>query len=333
MSKSYLVEVSKWLYLFNNWSRDSEIPLSYSEAIYLRRKIKTDERLAPEKVLDELIEMDIIERRIDGRFEILTLSILAHKWIEEISGEGNFQLQKSHKHHIAKHYIKKWIIRPEIAGIFSLFVNEKNGQFFLEEHLFSDSLTFFKIKLLSFEVIYLKEGAYFLDSDFNFLIDGSRVNNVTTEKILLEQLELQHEIGLEGELWVVEYEKARIKKDHLGKGSQVERVSEQNVSLGYDVYSLVEPFEDERCIEVKTSRSPDISFYLTPNELTVAKMYGERYWIYLLVGKKKNMDPSKVYRIKNPARFFEDYDIKLHPSLYKVQLDVHQVSDYLDDLN
>lgn len=330
MSKSYLIEVSKWLYLFNNWSLNSDLPLSYSEAIYLRRKTKTDERLVPEKVLDELIEMDIVEKKVEGKFQIVTLSGLARQWLEAISGEANFQLQKSHKHHIAKHYINKWIIRPEIADVFSQFKKDQYGQYFLEEHLFSDNLTFFKIKLLSYEVIYLKEDIYFLDSEFDFLINGKRKGFITTEKLLMEQLELQHEIGLEGELWVVDYEKARLKNSYPGKASYSERVSEQNISLGYDVYSIVEPFEDERCIEVKTSRSENIDFFLTPNELSVAKMYGDKYWLYLLVGKVKGMAPKKVYRIQNPARFFGDNQIYFQPSLFEVHLENDQIEKYLD---
>ncbi len=123
------------------------------------------------------------------------------------------------------------------------------------------------------------------------------------KQLSLEQLKKQLEknslAGEKAELFVVEYERKR-----LGEplGDQVKRISEIDVTAGYDIVS----FESEcstipdRFIEVKAIS--DSGFYWSKNEYAIAQLKADTYFLYLV-------DLSKVARqdyvpqiIRNPAK-------------------------------
>ena len=99
----------------------------------------------------------------------------------------------------------------------------------------------------------------------------------------------------------MKYEVLRIADKHLSR--KVKRISEIDVSAGYDIVSFEnsKSFNYDRYIEVK-SFSGQPHFYWSKNEIEVAKLYGDRYYLYLVnIEKitKSNYDPTII---RNPVK-------------------------------
>jgi hypothetical protein len=94
-------------------------------------------------------------------------------------------------------------------------------------------------------------------------------------------LAAQAEHGLEAELWVLAYEKRRLAAHPLL--DQVRRVSEENVSAGYDIasFSGLTVLHHDMHIEVK-SFAGEKRFFWSRNEIDVAATLGEAYALYLV---------------------------------------------------
>lgn len=87
-------------------------------------------------------------------------------------------------------------------------------------------------------------------------------------------------IGLNGELWVLNYEKERLKQ--LGICHNVEHSSiVRGDGLGYDILSVEDDGETERYIEVKTTTgSENQPFFFSDNELQLSQQNKEHYYLY-----------------------------------------------------
>ena len=101
---------------------------------------------------------------------------------------------------------------------------------------------------------------------------------------LKKRLKLQEIQGELAELFVFEYEKKRLAGTI--NVARVRRISDIDVSAGYDITSFEngEISEYNRFIEVKSYRGR-LSFYWSKNEIDIASLHRERYYIYLV-----NMD-------------------------------------------
>lgn len=123
----------------------------------------------------------------------------------------------------------------------------------------------------------------------------------------VKQYESNVELGLKGELIVLQWEKNRLKKEGLGfLSTRVRHVSQElGDSAGYDVLSY-DVDEREIFIEVKTTKNNESArFYLTPNE--VEKMRSSQsYYIYRLV---INNDENAELHIISSNEFNERYDL------------------------
>ena len=101
-------------------------------------------------------------------------------------------------------------------------------------------------------------------------------------------------LGLSGEQFAVNYEKARLIS--VGKESladRVDHVSQTDDSLGYDIRSYEESGED-RFIEVKTTNyARHTRFWVTKNELNVSEELDEKYHLY------------RVFSFNRAPRFFQ----------------------------
>lgn len=92
------------------------------------------------------------------------------------------------------------------------------------------------------------------------------------------------ELGRAGELFVMNYERARLV--HEGKGGLAERI--EHVSLthgdgsGFDIKSF-ETDGTDRFIEAKTTKyARETPFYVSRNEVEVSQRIEDRYWLYRL---------------------------------------------------
>lgn len=116
---------------------------------------------------------------------------------------------------------------------------------------------------------------------------------------LKEQLEKNSLAGERAELFVVEYERKR-----LGEplGDRVKRISEIDVTAGYDIVS----FESERStipdrfIEVKAIS--DSGFYWSKNECAIAQLKADTYFLYLVDLSKVAQQDYVPQIIRNPAK-------------------------------
>lgn len=95
---------------------------------------------------------------------------------------------------------------------------------------------------------------------------------------LEKNLENQKINGLKGEQYVVKYEKKRLNED-----ANVVRISDDNVTAGYDIKSFDKANDifHNRFIEVKTY-SHNEKVYITRNEINVSKLLGNSYYLYVV---------------------------------------------------
>ncbi len=139
--------------------------------------------------------------------------------------------------------------------------------------------------LLSLNVIYYRHG--YIRSSGVFMKHLYRTGALAREddeKILISKedllltLELKQQKGEEAEACAIEYETRR-----LAQWKKIPKlISDENVAAGYDIESFegIDSKSFDRHIEVKYYNNGH--FYISRNELEVAKQLQERYWIYLV---------------------------------------------------
>jgi len=132
---------------------------------------------------------------------------------------------------------------------------------------------------------------------------------VPKKRDYLAQAKRNQNLGLAGEKFIINFEKAHLVakgKDNLAE--QVEHISLDDDSKGFDIKSYEENGRD-RLIEVKTTRYDRYSqFYVSPNELNTSKMYEKQYHLYRLFTFDKHPrffvrrgDIEKNFKIKPSA--------------------------------
>jgi len=113
---------------------------------------------------------------------------------------------------------------------------------------------------------------------------------------------------------------------NLGRNAEadlVRRISQLNVSAGYDIESFNGDFLSvifDRFIEVKASIYNELKFFWTINEYEVAKEKGDNYWIYFVGGfNDKSQSNVKPILIQNPAeKLYEISQIKIEPTKFMI---------------
>lgn len=125
----------------------------------------------------------------------------------------------------------------------------------------------------------------------------ARRRQLSLEK-LKKQLESNELAGEKAELFVLEYEKKRL---GLSMCEKVKRISEIDVTAGYDIVSFDSNLsqEPDRFIEVKATSNA--GFYWSRNEYEIAKLKGNTYYLYLIDLTKINQSAYLPQIIKNPA--------------------------------
>jgi hypothetical protein len=130
-----------------------------------------------------------------------------------------------------------------------------------------------------------------------------------------ERDQADKELGLAGEVWVVESEMRRL--EQLGRSDLAARVVHASVvegdGLGYDVRSF-NPTGEILFIEVKTTRGPrQTPFEITANELKFAEIYHGQYALYRVYDFDKK--PQCVMLPGSPR----DH-VRLEPTRYRASL-------------
>lgn len=105
---------------------------------------------------------------------------------------------------------------------------------------------------------------------------------------------LRRGLGLEGELWVMQYEMDRL----ASKGLQdiVKHISiQEGDGAGYDIESVEDDGVTPRYIEVKTTTGNcDTPFYYSLNEMEVSQKKRDHYYLYRVYDFKKPKEPARL---------------------------------------
>lgn len=128
-----------------------------------------------------------------------------------------------------------------------------------------------------------------------------------SEKELWERLEKNRITGLEGEEYVVNFEKQQLIKLNLEKlADKVKRVSDTNVANGYDIISYL-PNGKEKFIEVKTTVTSKFEFDISTNELQQAEHLSQNYYLYFIrnFNKEKSENEILIYKSEDLKNKFE----------------------------
>ena len=121
-----------------------------------------------------------------------------------------------------------------------------------------------------------------VSDDSIIIYQQSKPKHTISEERFRAIQKTREQIGLAGENWVVDYEKGSLKNSgYVDLADKVERISQTNISAGFDVLSF-EFSGNEKFIEVKTTALSKLEFFLSSNELDIAREYKQRYWIYFL---------------------------------------------------
>ncbi|MFZ5353024.1 MAG: DUF3883 domain-containing protein [Bacillota bacterium] len=141
--------------------------------------------------------------------------------------------------------------------------------------------------LIECEFLILRDTGYKNILEVNVKYEYLLTRNVSTRKrqISLEQLKEQlvrnEEIGEKAERYVLDYEAKRLFPN--ANAEKVKQISHIDVSAGYDIVSFNNDQSEvyDRYIEVKAIGS-NCGFYWSKNEIQVAKLKGETYYLYLV---------------------------------------------------
>ena len=148
---------------------------------------------------------------------------------------------------------------------------------------------------------------YFVNPDYTELFVKYFSRNKLSPETLKKKQSENDEIGLMAEKAVIEFEVKRLTNISLDL-HEIEHTSQANVLAGYDIKSFEDYLDDnsnriERYIEVKAVSVPDFKFYWSRNEMEIAKVFGEKYFLYLLpVVSSNTFDFEELQMICNPFK-------------------------------
>lgn len=144
----------------------------------------------------------------------------------------------------------------------------------------------------------------------------NRRKKFTLEQLLKQQDE-QSKRGLEAEEFVLKLEKARIP----GKAEKIKRISDFDVSAGYDIVSFEVDDSDQydRFIEVKCYLGSE-RFFWSENESDVARIKGQKYVLCLVDYERIGEDGYTPEFIQDPYEVIFDSDQwMVNPASYRIQ--------------
>lgn len=112
-------------------------------------------------------------------------------------------------------------------------------------------------------------------------------------------LEKQELLGLKAEIFVMGYEQKRLKDDK--RNGNIVHISPFDVNAGYDIASFHNEYsiQHDRFIEVKSFNN-NLNFYWSKNEIEVAKLKQDLYYLYLVDRDKIHQEDYEPIIIKNP---------------------------------
>jgi len=127
----------------------------------------------------------------------------------------------------------------------------------------------------------------------------SKIHYKISEERFRKIQESREAIGQAGESWVINYERNYLTvKGKSELAERIARISEINIAAGYDILSF-ELDSSEKFIEVKTTALSKAEFFISANELEIAKQLNGNYWIYLV---SEIYGEPKLFVIQDPTK-------------------------------
>lgn len=169
------------------------------------------------------------------------------------------------------------------------------------------------LKLLKdLDLISYNFGEYNISNKIIKSFPKRKMENMSEDE-LYKMLEKQKEIGLAAEEETMRYERNRLEK--LGMQEfvlkKIKRISKEKTNAGYDIESFNGgkiSFNFDRFIEVKATTENNPIFYWSENELKVAKIKGNQYFIYFWVNFGK-ANQKLLTPIQNPYEKIWENDL------------------------
>lgn len=140
---------------------------------------------------------------------------------------------------------------------------------------------------------------------------------ILDEQRLESRLESQKQVGAKGEIIALEFEKNRLwELGYKHQSELVRKISHELVNIGYDIMSFnSDGIVYDRFIEVKVM---DVTgkFYWSKNEMYVASILKESYYLYLVSEIDSNRN---ILIVRDPINNHSEVRIEIRP----VQFEVH----------
>lgn len=185
----------------------------------------------------------------------------------------------------------------------AIHYSKERNAYIIEKYGFSVSAALFRNILIQYKALKENSGDLVLNAEYEDVFAKCKRKQRVKKSLeqLKKQLEQQEIQGETAELFVMDYEKKRLTTSE--KRNNIKRISEIDVSAGYDILSYENEFSPDydRFIEVK-SYSGNPHFYWSKNEIETAELYEEKYYIYLIDILKIDSPDYIPTIIRNPAK-------------------------------
>ena len=148
----------------------------------------------------------------------------------------------------------------------------------------------------------------------------SEKQNKTSARRTIRLIELENELALRkeygeiGERKAFEYETKLLAERDIAKAPKM--ISDIDVSAGYDLVSYLssDSISYDKYIEVKSCQNKEQAFYLSRNELRIAKEKGESYYLYLYI-----RETDEIIIINDPYnRIYLSEEWAKEPQIYRI---------------
>lgn len=226
----------------------------------------------------KIAQVPIVHRNaVDRLFEYQTLCT-----------EVKYQLQK---HTELIDFYKKWLVEHEFKDD-NLNLLTQDFIYAIARHMNSEA--FYEIEKKKERVGKYKEVAA---GQLNPSASNSKSHNYTGSKTVeFKKIQEQNEkLGFAGEMWVVNYEKDRLKDRGISPDKVYHTSHKDGDGFGYDILSVEDDGTTPRYIEVKTtSGKEEQPIFFSENELNFSIENKEHYYLYRVYNFKAANKPADL---------------------------------------
>lgn len=182
---------------------------------------------------------------------------------------------------------------------------------------FSLSAAVYRNFLISVNALHIGNEKLYVSSKYEKCFEKicSRNAQKLTQEDLLQKLDQQQIDGEKAELYVVEYENNRL----LLSGKQAKRISQIDVTAGYDILSFKDECSNEydMYIEVKSYHGRP-HFYWSDNERNTSMALKDKYYLFLVDIDQISDEGYLPIVIQNPYDNLSEDEWLLKPQTYFV---------------